>query len=60
MINNKNLRVFVYDQSGVSRSPSVVMAYLTLFKKVQCWNYVPLVESILLSHYPQCCPTPTP
>jgi len=56
MINNKNLRVFIYDQSGVSRSPSVVMAYLTLFKKVQFWNYVPLVESILLSHYPECCP----
>lgn len=56
MINNKNLNVYIYCSSGISRAPTVILAYLTLFKKAQCWQYIPLVESLIISHYPCCSP----
>lgn len=37
MVNNLKLNVFVHCSSGISRAPSVVLAYLSLFKKVKGW-----------------------
>ena len=33
-------KVFVYCSSGVSRAPTVALAYLCLFKKLQFWDSV--------------------
>lgn len=40
MVNNKNLRVFVHCSSGLIRAPTVVLAYLCMFKRVRNWQNV--------------------
>ena len=47
MINNKGLKVYVQGTSGIGRAPAVVMAYLCLFKKVDFWSDVNVVEQFL-------------
>ena len=52
MINNKNLKVFVYCSSGITRTPTVIMAYLCIYKKIQCWNKIFQVDEILKQYIP--------
>ena len=33
----QNLNVYVHCASGTSRASAVVIAYLSLFKKLKCW-----------------------
>jgi predicted protein tyrosine phosphatase len=40
-------KVFIYCGSGVSRSPTVALAYLCLFKKVADWPSVTSVASTI-------------
>mmetsp|Transcript_16995 Transcript_16995/g.26196 ORF Transcript_16995/g.26196 Transcript_16995/m.26196 type:complete len:427 (-) Transcript_16995:1239-2519(-) len=56
MINNKDHRVYVYCTSGITRAPTVVAAYLALYKKVKCWEYPQLIESIIQSYCPEAFP----
>lgn len=37
MVNNKNQKVFVYCNTGISRAPTIIMAYLCLYKKADNW-----------------------
>lgn len=48
----KKLNVLVYCGTGISRSPTAAMAYLCLFKNVQCWENLPLVEEHLKLYHP--------
>ena len=52
MINNKNLKVYIYCNSGISRSPTVIMTYLCIYKKTECWEYLPLVEALIQKYVP--------
>ena len=47
MLNNKGLKVYVQGTSGIGRAPAVVMAYLCLFKKVDFWSDVYVVDQFL-------------
>ena len=38
LVNHKHTRVFVQSQSGLSAAPTVLHAYLTLFKRVNDWE----------------------
>ena len=40
MINTLGLNVFVFCNSGLSRSPAVVLTYLSLFKQHRSWDSV--------------------
>lgn len=54
MVNNKNQKVFVYCNTGVSRAPTIVMAYLCLYKKVNIWEDIEAVGDLLKLHVPGC------
>lgn len=56
MVNNKNQKVFVYCNSGVSRAPTILMAYLCLYKKVNDWKNIEAVGDLLKMHLPGCQP----
>lgn len=38
LANTKNLRVFLHSRSGVTRTSTVLLAYMALFKAHQDWN----------------------
>ena len=38
MICKKSLKVYVHCTAGMGRAPASVLAYLCLFKKVDCWR----------------------
>jgi protein-tyrosine phosphatase len=40
-------KVFIYCESGVSRSPTVAMAYICLFKKLKQWPSVDGVRDLI-------------
>jgi len=37
MINNQGLKVYVHGSSGISRSPTAILTYLTIYKRVNTW-----------------------
>lgn len=37
MINQENLKVYVHCTAGMGRAPACVLAYLCLFKRIECW-----------------------
>jgi protein-tyrosine phosphatase len=47
MRNNKNLKVFVNCKTGISRAPTVVLAYLALYKRVNDWQNIPSINSFI-------------
>ena len=51
MVNNKNLRVFVHCTSGHTRAMSVVMVYLSIYKKHPDWNDLDKLNQQLASQY---------
>lgn len=51
MINNKKLKVFVHCSSGISRAPTVVLAYLCLFKRVPEWSNIIKTSKYFKEHY---------
>ena len=54
MISNKGQKVFVYCNSGVSRAPTVIMAYLCLYKMVKVWKDIDAVGQLMKLHLPGC------
>lgn len=50
LVNKKNLKVFVHCTSGISRSATVILAYLCLFKRVQGWEQVATIREFVRSH----------
>lgn len=52
LVNNKNLKVYVHDSSGISRSPTVILTYLTIFKRVDCWQNINQSEKYIRQYYP--------
>jgi len=40
MINNQGLKVFVHGSSGISRAPTAILTYLTMYKRVNVWKDV--------------------
>lgn len=51
MINDKKLTVYVHCNSGVTRAPSVAIAYLCLFLKHPQWQDPKEVEKFVRSHH---------
>lgn len=51
IISNKNKKVFVYSTSGISRPQTVIMAYLSYFKKVSKFNDLQFLEDLVLNCY---------
>ena len=51
MLNNKKLRVFVHCASGHTRAMSVVMVYLSIYKKHPHWNDLGKLNQQLASQY---------
>jgi len=47
MVNNKGLRVLVHDGCGITRCSSVLLTYLTLFKRAPTWTDVHQTEDYL-------------
>ena len=47
LISNRNKKVFVHCTAGVGRAPSVVLAYLCLYKKVDLWDDVNAVYEFM-------------
>jgi protein-tyrosine phosphatase len=45
-------RVFVCCSSGITRSPTVVLAYLVLFKKVSTWRDLSKSDALLRKCHP--------
>ena len=45
-------KVFICCCSSISRSPTLVLAYLTLFKKVSCWNNLDMTNTLLRKFHP--------
>lgn len=37
MINTDGLKVYVHCTAGMGRAPACVLAYLCLFKRIECW-----------------------
>lgn len=56
MVNNKHKKVFVYCKSGITRSSTVIQAYLCLFKKIKDWSYVTDVQETLVQKNSRVCP----
>lgn len=50
MINNKGLIVYVHCTAGMGRAPASVLAYLSLYKKVKCWNNPTDVDKLVKSY----------
>lgn len=50
MLNNLNLNVYVHCNSGYTRSPAVVMAYLALFKQHRVWDSTEHLFKVMKSH----------
>ena len=40
MINNQGLKVFVHGSSAISRAPTAILTYLTMYKRVNVWKDV--------------------
>lgn len=40
LANTKNLRVFLHSTAGMTRAPTVLLAYMALFKAHENWNDV--------------------
>jgi len=38
MVYNKKQQVSIYCNTGLSRAPTIIMAYLCLYKKVKNWE----------------------
>jgi protein-tyrosine phosphatase len=38
MINHEKLKVYVHCTAGMGRAPACVLAYLCLFKRIDCWH----------------------
>lgn len=49
---NKNMNVFVYSSTGISRAPTVMLTYLCLFKKVPCWYNLDRAQDHLDKYHP--------
>lgn len=56
MVNNKQQKVFIYCNTGISRAPTIIMAYLCLYKKVKEWQDTEAVAALLKLHLPGCQP----
>jgi len=50
MINNKGLKVYVHCTAGMGRAPATVLAYLCLYKQVECWADVQAVDKYVKSY----------
>lgn len=51
MRNNKGLKVFVNCKTGISRSPTVVMTYLALYKRVNDWQNLDAINILIKSNF---------
>ncbi len=47
MRKNKGMKVFINCKTGISRSPTVVLAYLALYKRVNDWQNVSLIDAFI-------------
>ena len=56
MLNHEGKSVLIHCNSGLSRSPTVINAYLCLFKRVKQWAYPSNVAQYLKTNYPQAMP----
>ena len=50
-MRKKGYKVFIHCSTGVSRAPTVVLAYLTLYKRVNNWNNVDEVNMFLKENH---------
>lgn len=48
MVNKNNLKVFIHCSSGLVRSPTVVLAYLSIFKRVKSWKNINLSRDFVV------------
>ena len=50
MVNIKQQNVFIYCNTGISRAPTIIMAYLCLYKIVKDWNDIDIVSNLIKLH----------
>lgn len=55
-INMKKMNIYVYCSSGLTRSPTLILAYLCLFKKIDTWESVPKTIEYMKTHMSMACP----
>ena len=51
IISTKNKKVFIYSTSGISRPQTVIMAYLSYFKKLSKFDDLQYIEDLVLNCY---------
>ena len=56
MVNILKLNVYIHCNSGLSRSPAVLITYLSLFKKIKCWDRAEDVLKFVKTMNPKLCP----
>lgn len=47
LIDKQNKSVFIHCSSGLIRSPTIVLAYLCIFKRVKQWKSVPQTRDFI-------------
>lgn len=56
MVNSLKLNVFIHCNSGLSRSPAVLITYMCLFKKIKCWERAEDVLKFVKTMNSKLCP----
>lgn len=40
LVNKQNKTVYIHGSNGLNRAPTVVLAYLCIYKRIKCWRNV--------------------
>jgi len=48
LIDKQDKKVFIHCSSGLNRTPTIVLTYLCIFKRVKSWKNVPLTRDFVV------------